>query len=215
MSTQLRFLWPKPSAAAQALLRLGRSCKHDTPPFHHHCFSASNVMTSEGGHRRNSRGECSVFSKTKKNLRPRPHRAPTPTPASSVFWTWTEEDFTLNSLPQISRYGQQKITPPPNQVSLTCCLWCRRNSERKPASCTYGTAPADLQQRGIFSCLGEEMSIKTPSISKGRGQAMEFSEEVVIEGAEARVARNAFLNMDLIVEVTHSLLHPFNLSLNH
>jgi hypothetical protein len=44
---------------------------------------------------------------------------------------------------------------------------------------------------------------------------MEFSEEVVIEGAEARVARNAFLNMDLIVEVTHSLLHPFNLSLNH
>jgi hypothetical protein len=33
---------------------------------------------------------------------------------------------------------------------------------------------------------------------------MEFSEEVVIEGAEARVARNAFLNMDLIVEV-----HPF------
>jgi hypothetical protein len=42
---------------------------------------------------------------------------------------------------------------------------------------------------------------------------MEFSEEVVIEGAEARVARNAFLNMDLIVEVTHSLLHSFNLSL--
>jgi hypothetical protein len=59
------------------------------------------------------------------------------------------------------------------------------------------------------------MSSKTPSISKGRGQAMEFFEEVVIEGAEARVARNAFLNMDLIVEVTHSLLHPFNLSLNH
>jgi hypothetical protein len=43
--------------------------------------------------------------------------------------------------------------------------------------------------------------------------AMEFSEEVVIEGAEARVARNAFLNMDLIVEVTHSLLHSLNLSL--
>ncbi len=41
---------------------------------------------------------------------------------------------------------------------------------------------------------------------------MEFSEEVVIEGAAADVARTAFLNMDLIVEVTHELLHPFVLS---
>ncbi len=139
-----------------ALLRLGRSCKHDTPRFHHHCFSASNV-TSEGGHRRNSRGEClrvkrhrqhSVFSKTKKPGGPTPPCLYIHPPR--VCWTWTEEDFTKNSLPEI---GNKKSHHP-----LTCSLTVSKSGAggRKPFC-----SPATYSARGfaatgipIFSCLG-------------------------------------------------------------